>query len=340
MQRSKTLILYGIDLSFRYTNERFEGILNYLDNLFSSISTNPYREKDFSPVFFKLDSPISQGIPKNSKLLSPEQSLLRIYLWESFIFLTFQKSILKIDFEKNEVIGNFELSAYKYPRMISHTFLLTAIVLLLHSQRFFYLHAAALEKNGHSCLLVGDSGSGKSTNTMQLIKCGWNYLSDDIVMLQQNEDNKLTIHSVPGDFKFKDDFVENFSSDNLKSQSFTIPHNEKKFVDIQNIYPKQYIQYCDPNIVIFPQIVNKPSSRLVPISNMEAFQGLIQQSPFIYVPHQCKQQHFEALKELTRQCNCYKLLAGKDLLNKYENLSTIIETEFSKKLQEDTIYGN
>ena len=44
-----------------------------------------------------------------------------------------------------------------------------------------YYHAAAVSRNGHSALLPGISGIGKSTLTAYLVGYGFNYLGDDYV---------------------------------------------------------------------------------------------------------------------------------------------------------------
>ncbi len=44
----------------------------------------------------------------------------------------------------------------------------------------FFLHGAALEKNGEVLLLTGRSGAGKSTTTWGLLNTGFNYLSDEL----------------------------------------------------------------------------------------------------------------------------------------------------------------
>jgi len=44
----------------------------------------------------------------------------------------------------------------------------------------FFMHGAALEKNGQVLVLTGRSGAGKSTTTWGLLNSGFNYLSDEL----------------------------------------------------------------------------------------------------------------------------------------------------------------
>jgi hypothetical protein len=46
-----------------------------------------------------------------------------------------------------------------------------------------FLHAASLTYRGRVCLLVGESGAGKSTTAWALLNRGWGYLSDELAPL-------------------------------------------------------------------------------------------------------------------------------------------------------------
>lgn len=58
-------------------------------------------------------------------------------------------------------------------------------VLFDHTE-YVMLHAAQLERNGRSLLLLGDAGAGKSTLATALERAGFDLLSDDIVLLSHN----------------------------------------------------------------------------------------------------------------------------------------------------------
>lgn len=48
---------------------------------------------------------------------------------------------------------------------------------------FLVLHAAALERDGHTVLVMGESGAGKTTLSLLLRREGWTLLSDDLAPL-------------------------------------------------------------------------------------------------------------------------------------------------------------
>ncbi len=56
----------------------------------------------------------------------------------------------------------------------------------------FFMHGAALEKNGEVLLLTGRSGAGKSTTTWGLLNTGFSYLSDELAPI-----NLESMHVIP-----------------------------------------------------------------------------------------------------------------------------------------------
>jgi hypothetical protein len=54
---------------------------------------------------------------------------------------------------------------------------------LLDTQHLVAIHAACVERNGHGVLLVGNSGTGKSSLSYACTHRGWTYISDDSVSL-------------------------------------------------------------------------------------------------------------------------------------------------------------
>jgi hypothetical protein len=55
------------------------------------------------------------------------------------------------------------------------------------------LHAAALERGGRTLLLAGPSGAGKTTLSLALARAGWNFGSDEILLL----DRDLGLRALP-----------------------------------------------------------------------------------------------------------------------------------------------
>jgi hypothetical protein len=59
---------------------------------------------------------------------------------------------------------------------------------------FLFLHSAALDLRGKACLLVGESGAGKSTTTWALLHHDFHYLSDELSPIDVET---LQVHGYP-----------------------------------------------------------------------------------------------------------------------------------------------
>src|SRR5690606_33365128 len=62
---------------------------------------------------------------------------------------------------------------------------LSAALLLGRLERTPIHAAAVVAPNGQALLLAGDARVGKSTTTVNLITAGWDYLSDDQIVLER-----------------------------------------------------------------------------------------------------------------------------------------------------------
>lgn len=59
---------------------------------------------------------------------------------------------------------------------------------------FLFLHSGALDLDGKACLLVGESGAGKSTTTWALLHHDFRYLSDELSPINVE---RLEVHAYP-----------------------------------------------------------------------------------------------------------------------------------------------
>lgn len=176
------------------------------------------------------------------------------------------------------------------------------------------MHAAGVvSPTGLGILMVGESGCGKSTLAIQLIREGWGYLSDDAVLLRlQPEGVEALAFRKP--FSINTDHATEYADLPLGGADGPLTSGRKKRrVDIQDVYPDQYMPGCVPQMVIFPRIIQETQSSLHPISRLSALGRLLSQSgPQLFdkgtMPH-----HLELLNRLVSQCQVFELRAALDL---------------------------
>lgn len=68
-----------------------------------------------------------------------------------------------------------------------HQFILTPILEILYRvEGFFTLHSGGICKNEDAFLILGDSGYGKTLNTLKFVEMGYKYLGDDTIVIDEN----------------------------------------------------------------------------------------------------------------------------------------------------------
>jgi hypothetical protein len=67
----------------------------------------------------------------------------------------------------------------------------TITMLLRH---FLFVHAGVVEIAGRACVLVGDSGAGKTSTVAALVRRGASYLSDEVALLDPATSHMLPFH--------------------------------------------------------------------------------------------------------------------------------------------------
>jgi hypothetical protein len=198
------------------------------------------------------------------------------------------------------------------PSRLSHDFLLHCLLFLLHGKRRYVLHAACTALHEQGCLLVGVGGSGKSTLAFALMRNGWKMLSDDVILLAQRE-NRVNAVALRTDVMLP--FAAGRHYDDLPEcpESAALTGDSKMRLNISARYPGALIRSCTPRILLFPRIVDRPLSRLVPITRAEALAILLSQSALALVDTGWTVRQLELMKRLIGQCATHILQAGRDL---------------------------
>lgn len=199
-----------------------------------------------------------------------------------------------------------------------------SLVILLRYRGWYPLHTAALARDGRGLLLVAKSDSGKSTATLNLVRHGWNYLSDDTVLLRAVDD-RVQAHSFRRNFCVNPDATAHFPELEDHEWPPSLSDATKWQVDIEQIYPGQFTPTCTPRALVLPEIVDAPKSQMEPVDAKMALAQLIDQGALFLTPDPAiASRHLDVLSQLIEQAQPYRLCAGRDLLDDSRAIHTLL----------------
>ena len=181
----------------------------------------------------------------------------------------------------------------------------------------YELHSAGVvDPDGKGVLVVGPSGSGKSNLAAQLAAAGWQYLSDDSVLLC-SRDGIVQAHALRRMFALTDEIFSAAvipASDSIEVTIAPFDPGKKRFEPAQ-IFPGRFVKSCTPVKVLFSRLAEGASSRLRLLNRADTMARLLRMCPWACYDKPTAAAHLEVLAHLARQADGYELLAGSDLLN-------------------------
>lgn len=199
-----------------------------------------------------------------------------------------------------------------------------SLVILLRYRGWFPLHAAAVAQNGQGVLLTAESDSGKSTTALNLVRQGWSYLSDDTVLLRE-EDDRVQACSFRTDFCVDPEAADLFPALADTDWPPSLSDTSKWRVDGQAVFPGQFTPTCVPRVLVVPSIVDRDTSTLTPADQKDVLGALFRQGALSMIPDRAvAEQHLNLLKRLTHQADAYYLEAGRDALDTPEVLDRLL----------------
>lgn len=189
---------------------------------------------------------------------------------------------------------------------------LESLLILMHGHGWFSVHAAALAYRGRGLVLAASGDSGKSTLALRLVQHGWDYLSDDTVLLDGAAE-PVTMRGLRAHFSVDPEAAAFFPGLEAGREA-SLLKEEKWALNVEALYPDRRVDRGVPHALVFPQITDADASRLEPISHVDAFGRLLAQSSLARVRLDRTEDHLATLGRLVRQAPAYRLHAGRDVL--------------------------
>lgn len=265
-------------------------------------------------------------IPPSAQGLSSTETL-RVFVEGEFTYLLSDGSIFKLDVHGGRGEGFLTPSFMETPAKSRQDFVVLALLWLLRKQDIYGIHANGVEIDGKGILFIGDTGCGKSTTMLSLIRQGYRYLSDDIILIRKNSGN-ISAFCFQKGISFDPQLAGYFPE--LDHPSVLKAYNGKKsYVELDKIYQETFLTQCVPRILIFPRITHRNKSWCEPLEKTTALVQLLKYSGGSMVDKFLVSKQIEVLKELVTASNSYILYAGRDVFMAPES--------FQKRLCETVI---
>jgi hypothetical protein len=163
-------------------------------------------------------------------------------------------------------------------------------------------------------LFAGPSGSAKSTLAAQLANSGWGYLSDDSLLLYQ-EQAVSRVHALRRAFSVTRETVwaggvGRFTSV-LRQQAPLDP--SKQIFDPGDVVPDAFAESTAPSLIVFPNVSDRSRTQAQPLSRQAAMSALIRLCPWASFDRVAAPGYLQALSRLVKSCATYRLDLGADL---------------------------
>lgn len=231
-----------------------------------------------------------------------------------------QTGIMEVDRASNEIAGY----VYIQPVLKSLTRFedyMHPLSELLRQNKLYPHHAAAVSKNGQGLLLLGKSGQGKSTLTVDLVHNGFDFLADDRCFLREDEE-RMEMIAFYEPFKV---FTSNIShiSDLGDLEVLETTTRNKKSLNIIDFYPGNKILKSELKGIIFPHWSPGELSRIEPMTAGNAFMTILPLTLVCFDPHTSK-AHFDFSGRMVTKVPSAKLILGSDKDNWSKLVSTML----------------
>lgn len=274
-------------------------------------------------------APPPEPVPEVAEKLVEYDIGIALYHDGQRYYLTRGTAIAAVDPEARQVqvwLGaDYEDLEDRETRAMVFYFMAISLVVSLAYQGHYALHAAVLDRAGSGLLISAPSGSGKTTATLNLLRSGWSYVSDDTVLLRRRE-GAVEAVSYRRDFSLTPNTVTVFPD--LADGAYGPPPGlrEKWRVDMEHFFPGRFVVSTRPRVLLFPELTPDEPSRLERLRLRDVFILLLSQSAiFVTQAPGVREAYLAMLRDLANQGLALRLHAGRDLLDAPERLDVLLQ---------------
>ena len=213
------------------------------------------------------------------------------------------------DAQTSRVQVSYPGAAEKGLWFLSHPLFTIPLAELLKRRGLYMVHAAGLAVAGRGLLVAGQSGAGKTTLALALLRAGFDFLADDTVFLS-SEQNELRILAFPDEVDVTAQTLEFFPELRRLTDSPRPKDRPKQGFCSTHAYGVAPCWDCLPETIIFPRPADFHQSVIIHMAKAEALVDLV--CNVLRTEPLSSQAHLDALARLVRHSRCFRLQTGRD----------------------------
>jgi len=207
------------------------------------------------------------------------------------------------------------------------SYLRLVLLFLLRRLGWFELHGGACVHSGKGYVFTGPPGSGKTSAVLSLIEAGWDYVSDDALLVRQVPQPGATaaICLRAGRIVFS------VTSATLDRFPALRPHAERRWqrtekwvVNPAALWPQQHVLSVQPAFLFFCQLWEAEETRVLPLAATDALSHLMANSPWLALDRETAAAHLATYRKLAESCYSFALLAGRDVWHEPSRLAAYL----------------
>ncbi len=258
-------------------------------------------------------------VPPGAPRAVSEQKDFEIYPeGDNFVVVVEQKSTAHCRYDDCVVTISVHPDHQTNSWIIGHRLFFIPLLEWMRYKNWYPIHGACFQIDGRTIVVSGPSGSGKSTAALSAIASGCTILSDD-TLFARREGTIIRLDAFPEPVKIGSGSARFFPE---WSNQFIEGHG--KFSISESELPgEKRITGATPDYLLFPEIVEKERTELVPLGKETALIKLMPQS-VLPEGHEVMQRHIDLLGELVEQTETYSLLFGRDVRDLPDRIRSIL----------------